>query len=393
MERNRMELLPGVFFTFVRLKDAPQGCFRAALLRQLDREEAGMNALLPDVLLQGTQRDPGPEALAKALDALGHAKASPFVRKLGEVQAFGVSAVFDNDPAVFPALAETLAGVLLKPDTRIGQLKKEAVSAALAAWDAADAQDDPLAPLCGMMCGYEDYAVPARGERPDAGPNYYQKLSKHYRKVLSAAPLELYYAGAAAPRDVTQAILDAFGAMPRGELEFDLGTFIRMNAVEAEPRTEDRSGPQGAHRVSVGWRLGDGMEDPDLPVLEALACALGEKTGARVALDVHKGILTAQTDVDPDGAEAAVSALRAAAGALSAGELTQEALDAARAGRIAALRAIPDDPAALEAFWLEQDLLGLGLAPDEYAAFTQEAALEDVLSAAAALECDAILIE
>ena len=37
MERNRMELLPGVFFTFVRLKDAPQGCFRAALLRQLDR--------------------------------------------------------------------------------------------------------------------------------------------------------------------------------------------------------------------------------------------------------------------------------------------------------------------------------------------------------------------
>ena len=135
------------------------------------------------------------------------------------------------------------------------------------------------------------------------------------------------------------------------------------------------------------------MEDPDLPVLEALACALGEKTGARVALDVHKGILTAQTDVDPDGAEAAVSALRAAAGALTAGELTQEALDAARAGRIAALRAIPDDPAALEAFWLEQDLLGLGLAPDEYAAFVQEAALEDVLSAAAALECDAILIE
>ena len=75
MERGRIELLPGVFFTCVRLKDAPRACFRAALLRQLDREEAAMNALLPEVLLQGTQAHHSPEALAAALDALGRAEA------------------------------------------------------------------------------------------------------------------------------------------------------------------------------------------------------------------------------------------------------------------------------------------------------------------------------
>ena len=151
-----------------------------------------------------------------------------------------------------------------------------------------------------------------------------------------------------------------------------------------------------SNRVTVGWRLGEVMEEPDPPVLEALAGAYRALTAAQettVLLDVHKGILTAQTDVDPDGAEAAVSALKAAAGALSAGELTQEALDAARAGRIAALRAIPDDPAALEAFWLEQDLLGLELAPDEYAAFIQEATSDAVAEAARGTECDAILLE
>ena len=45
---------------------------------------------------------------------------------------------------------------------------------------------------------------------------------------------------------------------------------------------------------------------------------------------------------------------------------------AGRAERVQALRDLERDPAALEAFWLEQDLLGLELAPDEYAAFIEE---------------------
>ena len=59
MERARYELLPGVFLTAVRT-DSPRGCFRAALLRQLSREEAAMNALLPDTLLPELRVVPRP---------------------------------------------------------------------------------------------------------------------------------------------------------------------------------------------------------------------------------------------------------------------------------------------------------------------------------------------
>ncbi len=394
MERNRLELLPGVFLTLVRRTEQEPACFRAALLRQLSREEAAMNALLPDALLYGTQQHPD-GSLAEALAAL-HAKAEPLLRRVGEVQAIGFTAVFDHAPAQFPALMQTLAGILLKPDTRFGQLKREAVSLALQRWDERDAAaDDPFAAMAEHMCCFEDYAVPVCGERPEAGPNYYQKLSKHYRAVLSQSPVELYYAGAVPAKLVAQTIADCFAVMPRGELELDLGTDIRMNAVEAEPRLLDQSGAQGTNRVTVGWRLGEVMEEPDPPVLEALAGAyraLTASLGANVLLDVHTGTLLARSDTDPDRAEETVAALRDAMAKLASG-VPAEVLDAGRADRVQALCALERSPAALEAFWLEQDLLGLELAPDEYAAFIQEATSAAVAEAAQGAECDAILLE
>ena len=394
MERARFELLPGVFLTAVRT-DAPRGCFRAALLRQLSREEAAMNALLPDTLLQGTQAHPSPEALSAALASLGCDGAHSFVRKLGEIPAVGYAAAFENDEAAFPALMRLMSAILLQPDTRFGQLKKEAVAAALKQYAQADEAADPFAALIEHMCCYEDYGLPVRGEDPEAGPNYYQKLSRHYRAVLSAAPLELFYAGAVPPKQAAQVLADCFAAMPRGEPDFELGTDIRMNAVEAEPRVEDHSGPQGACRVAVGWRLGEGMEEPDVPALEAMACVLAYLTRGlepQVRLDVHKGLLLAACETDGTEPEAIVSAFTEAMEVLRAGEFSPAALDEARRGRIAQLRAAADDPAALERFWLEQDLLGLELAPDEYAAFTQEAAHADVVAAAQGVECDAVLI-
>ena len=394
MERNRLELLPGVFLTLVRRAETEPACFRAALLRQLSRAEAAMNALLPEALLFGTQRHPD-GSLSEALAAL-HAKAEPLVRGVGEVQAVGFTAVFDHDPAQFAALMQVLAGILLAPDTRFGQLKKEAVERALQRWDETDeAEDDPFAAMREHMCCFEDYAVTVRGERPDAGPNYYQKLTKHYRAVLSQSPVELYYAGAVPARAARQAIADAFAVMPRGELELDLGTDIRMNAVEAEPRVLDQSGAQGTNRVTVGWRLGEVMEEPDPPVLEALAGAYRALTAAletTVLLDVHKGILLARCDTDPDRAEETIAALKDAMTQLASG-VSADVLAAGRAERVQALHNLEQDPAALEAFWLEQDLLGLELAPDEYAAFIEEATSAAVAEAAGGTECDAILLE
>ena len=52
---KRMELLPGVTLTAVQTEKFKTGCFSINFFRPLRREEAAMNALIPSVLLRGSE--------------------------------------------------------------------------------------------------------------------------------------------------------------------------------------------------------------------------------------------------------------------------------------------------------------------------------------------------
>lgn len=393
MERTRMELLPGVWLTAVRDRERPHSCLRAALLAQLDRETAGLNALLPDVLLCGSAQHPGPEQVRAAFQALGGA-VQPLVRKYGEIQAVGLSATADNDPSRLETFAQTFANLLLTPDTSFGQMQKTSVEHALALREERE-ETDPFAELIGHLCGFEDFALSPWGEDPEAGPNFYQKLTKHYRAWLSASPVELYYCGAAPAKEVARVLTDAFMAIPRGELDEELGTDVRMNAIDAEPRVLDASDESGAHWFSAGWRLGDAMEDPDPAVLEAVAAViryLARQLEPEVRLDLHKGLLMLRCETDPGETELQLDLMKNFTDIVRTGGFSPAALDMGKQARIRDLLDLPANDAALEDFWLSQTLLGLDWAPDEFAAFLEEVSPAETVQAAAGLELDAVLI-
>ena len=52
---TRLELLPDVYLTAVQTSRFKTACFSLSFLRPLRQEEAGMNALLPSVLLRGSE--------------------------------------------------------------------------------------------------------------------------------------------------------------------------------------------------------------------------------------------------------------------------------------------------------------------------------------------------
>ena len=58
-----LNLLPGVTLRACRDTRFKQGCLSFQLVRQMDPEEAALNALLPSVLLRGTRRGPDLTAL------------------------------------------------------------------------------------------------------------------------------------------------------------------------------------------------------------------------------------------------------------------------------------------------------------------------------------------
>ena len=74
-----------------------QGCLSLQFVRPLKREEAALNALLPAVLLRGTEKCPDIRSITFRLDDLYGASIGPLVRRAGDYQTSGLICGFIDD--------------------------------------------------------------------------------------------------------------------------------------------------------------------------------------------------------------------------------------------------------------------------------------------------------
>lgn len=416
MERTRTEILPGVWLTALHTDKFKTGCLSVTLLTQLMREHAAMNAALPFVLRRGSTRLSDLEAVAEEMDSLYGATITPVVRKLGEIQCVGFYSTFADDRAVgasiLPRLAEDVSGILLSPNTRGGLLQQDYVRGEKdklldkIRGRMNDKRSYATQRLTELMCCYEDYCVPRLGEEDAAEAIHYQKLTRHYHVLLSTSPVEIFYCGSLPVEQVAQTLADTFAAIPRGEIDYDIGTDIRMNAVEENIRffTEEMAVTQG--KLAVGYRLGECMDDPDMAALRVFNALFGgcvtsklflnvrEKLSlcyyASSRLDLHKGLMLVSSGIEVDNYDRALAEINVQLDAVRAGSFTDDDLEAAKKCLASDLRAVMDSPAALEGFWLSQNLLGLDFDPMELAALTESVTREDVIDVARSIVCDSV---
>lgn len=300
METVRKEILPGVWLTALENDKFKTGCLSISLLTQLDRETAAMNALIPYVLRRGSRNHTDMQALATELDGLYGSYIEPVVRKIGEIQCIGFLASFADDKylpdgsGVFESIANLCGEILLAPCTKGGLLLPEYV----------DSEKDKLLDsirsrlndkrawalhrLIEQMCCYEPFAVSRLGTEDTAENIYYQKLTKHYRSLIMTCPIEIFYCGSLGADTVAEKLSDAFSGMPRGEIDYDIGTDIRMNAVEESVRefNDELSVTQG--KLVMGYRLGDCMEDPDIAALYVFNAVFGGCVTSKLFMNVRE---------------------------------------------------------------------------------------------------------
>ena len=418
MEYYRRELLPYVNFTALRTDKFKTGCLSTALLTQLSRETASENAVLPYVLRRGTTSLPDMQAFSARLDGLYGASIEPQVRKLGEIQAVGFRAGFIEDhllpgnPAVLEDVIGLMSQLWLSPNTRGGLLQPDYVDGErqklIERLESVrnDRRSWAVRRLMENMCAFEDYAVSAYGTVEEAENLHYVKLSKDYRELLATSPMEIFYCGSRDGEQVAELLENALMLMPRGEIDLELGTDVRMNAVEAEPRyfTEEMDVSQG--NLALGFRLGACMEDPDEAAIRVFNGLYGgcvtsklfanvrEKLSlcyyASSAVDLHKGLLTVSSGIEFDKSEPALAEILAQLDAIRAGEITPEELEGAKKDVASTLRSVPDNPAALEDFTLRQTVQGLDASPLDIAALAEGVTVQDVVEIARGVELDAV---
>ena len=220
MEYFREELFPCVSLTALQTDKFKTGCLTAYLLTQLRRETAAENAVLPYVLRSGTASLPDMRSISEKLGALYGASVDPSVRKLGEIQALGFVASFAQDEClpgetdVLGEIVSLLGELWLRPARRGGLFlpahvdseREKLVERIERAKN--DKRGWAVRRLRENMCAYEDYAVGAYGTADEAENIHYVKLSKHYKELLAASPMEFFYCGSRPGAEVAALLRD-----------------------------------------------------------------------------------------------------------------------------------------------------------------------------------------
>ena len=418
MELTRTEILPGVWLNHLRTEKFKTACLSVNLLTQLTRDTAAMNALIPYVLRRGTTRYPDMEALSARMDELYGTAVEPVVRRVGEVQCLGFYASIPEDAflpdgeSVLRPAAELLGQLLLSPATRGGLLlpqyvdgEKEKMLEAIRS-RLNDKSGYALFRCVEEMCCFEDFAVSRLGGESECQAINYKKLTRQYHSLLQESPVEIFYCGRASLRELSGALREALITLPRGEINYDIGTEVRMNALEDQPRFVQEAMDVNQGKLVMGWRLGDCMEDPDQAAILTFNTVFGAGSSSRLfrsvreklqlcyyadsATDIHKGLLLVSAGIDFDRLDQARDEIFRQLEAIRGGEFSAEELAAAKAGLCSELRALCDSQGELEGFTLSQALDGLDYGPLELAALVEDVTREDVQAVAQSTDCDMI---
>lgn len=418
MELTRTQIMPGVWLSHLHTDKFKTACMSLSMLTQLSRETAPMNALIPNVLRRGTTRYTDMESISARLEELYGAALEPVTRRIGEIQCVGFYASVPESeflPGGEDILGETAAlmgEMLLSPLTRGGLLINDYV----------ESEKEKLLDLIRSrinekrgyavfrcieeMCCYEDYAVGRIGGEAECEAINYKKLTKQYRKLLLESPIEIFYCGRASNKMLVSALKQALASLPRGEINYDIGTDVRMNAVEDQVRCVEEALDVSQGKLVMGFRLGECMEEPDAAVLNVFNSVFGSGTSSKLFVNVrerlqlcyyasslidrHKGLLLVASGIEFDKFTEARDEILAQLDAMRRGEISDEELSAAKSGVASDLRALMDSQGELEGFHLAQLLEGADYSPLELAESVGEVRREEIVAVANSVECDLI---
>ena len=410
-----IQILPGVHLTAVQTEKFKTGCFSVNLLRPLCREEAALNALLPNVLLRGTKEYPTMQAISAFLDERYGASVGSLVRKRGEVQTVGFYADFlsdrlapDGSPILQPMI-EFVCQTLLKPVRTNWLLEEPYVSSEqLNLINAIEAnlnekRSYAARQLVKTMCAGEAYGVSRLGETEEVHAITPQSLTDHWQKVLAGSRAEIFYLGAQAPETVAGLFAEQLQRLPREELS-QPGTQVIRHAEAVKERFETLDVTQG--KLCMGLRTGITSRDPEYPALVLLNAVFGAGTTSKLFLNVReakslcyyassgidavKGIMTVSSGIEFEKYDEARAAILEQLDRCRQGEISDKELSDAKRHLDSGLRMQADSPGGLDNFYVGQAITGLNGTLEGLRERIGQVTKEQVIATAQSLSLDTV---
>lgn len=404
MDAIRKQIMPNVQLTCVTTDKFKASYFSVYLLQQLNKENASQNALIPNVLRRGCAKYPDMESMAAALNDLYGALIEPVVRLAGEIQCTGFISNFVDDKYIpgETSLLERVVGlvgdVLLAPVTKGGNLMDDYVASEKEKQcekirsTLNDKITYSLLRLREIMFKDEDLGVNVLGSVQSTERITPAGLTKHYKSILEGSEIQMFYCGSSDPERVEAAVLEAFKILPRRKIADEAATQVRISCPEAGYHVEKLDVTQG--KLSLGFRLGEIMQSPDLAAITVFNAVYGGGISSKLFLNVrerlslcyyassmidrHKGVMYVISGIEFKKYDEALSEILDQLEAVKKGEISSEELDGAKKVVSSSLKAALDSAASLDAFYLGQAVDGLDFGLEEYAALTEKVTKEEV---------------
>ena len=411
---HRTEILPGVYLTAVQSDKFKTGCFSLNLLRPMKKEEAAANALIPSVLLRGSETCPDIASISAKLDELYGASVGTLVRKKGEVQLVGfycdyVQDEYVDEPVFAPVMA-FLAELLLNPRLENGAFPEAVVDSEKLNLENAmlsrinDKRTYAASQLIRTMCAGQPYGIPRIGDPDDLTEITAKSLYAHYRDLLATSRVELFYMGSLSPEAVTKVLQTVLADLPRAEAFVPVGTTPAPQARPVQEKTERLDVTQG--KLSLGFFTDITAKDPRYPALVLAATVFGggatsklftnvrEKMSlcyyASASFEKFKGVLSVSSGVEFSKLETAKTEILRQLEACKAGDITDDELESARGYLVSDLKIAMDSPGRLDDYYMGQILLEQDGTMEDLASAIARVTKQEAANAIQALRLDTI---
>ena len=411
---HRTEILPGVYLTAVQSDKFKTGCFSLNLLRPMKKEEAAANALIPSVLLRGSETCPDIASISAKLDELYGASVGTLVRKKGEVQLVGFYCDYVQDEyvdePVFAPLMAFLAELLLNPRLENGAFPEAVVDSEKLNLENAmlsrinDKRTYAASQLIRTMCAGQPYGIPRIGEPDDLTEITAKSLYAHYRDLLATSRVELFYMGSLSPEAVAKVLQTVLADLPRAEAFVPVGTTPAPAARPLQEKTERLDVTQG--KLSLGFFTDITAKDPRYPALVLAATVFGggatsklftnvrEKMSlcyyASASFEKFKGVLSVSSGVEFSKLETAKTEILRQLEACQAGDITDDELESARGYLVSDLKIAMDSPGRLDDYYMGQILLEQDGTMQDLASAIARVTKQEAAEAIQALRLDTI---
>ena len=403
-----IEILPGITLRCFTDRRFKQGCLSFQLLRPMEAAEAAKNALLPAVLLRGSEKHPDLRSITEALDDLYGASVGASVRRVGDYQTTGLYCSFIEDrftggmPVLKPMIG-FLRELLFEPVLEDGGFCADFVAGekknliATIESELNDKRSYAMGQLLRKMCRADSYGIPRLGDVEQVTAIDAKDLYQHYQNILRASPIHLFYVGSD-PEQAETLLREAFEGLPREVTPLPKQTPFHDAGGSDTVETMDVT--QG--KLCLGYTTPITNKREDFAAMQVLNVIFGSGMTSKLFMNLReklslcysigsayygsKGIVTVSAGIDFDKEDLSRQEIARQLDACCRGEITEEELTAAKEALLSGLRGVHDSPGAIEGYYATAALSGLSMSVAEYMDAISAVTAEDAAAAARTLK-------